>query len=332
MKFLPKKYPLVELHIHVGGSVSPAIMWGIAHEQGIRLPTKDYWAFKRMITVRAGVIHTLSDYLKLFHLTELIQSSPVAMERSVYEIIGGGYRSNNVVQVELRYNPMKRNRGGERDLDHIIMASIRGLDRAMLEYPVQAGLILCLDRGFSATQNAIIVDKAIRYRERGVVGIDIAGPKTDSFRFQSLAPMIADAKKAGLGVTIHTGEETGVDEMWEVMNYLHPHRIGHGVKAAWDEHLMGYLRETGTVLEICPSSNLQTGAIRNIDEMRFVLQTFLSHGVRFSLNTDGPDMLLTSIRKEMALLLRHGILNLQQLEDTNTWARESSFLTSRILP
>ena len=117
-------------------------MWGIAHAQGIRLPTKDYWAFRDLITVgrrRRG----FEAYLDLFHWTELIQSSPIAVERSVYEVIGGAYRKNNVTGLELRFNPMKRNRGGEQDLDHIIAAAVRGMDRAVLEYPqVRAGLDL----------------------------------------------------------------------------------------------------------------------------------------------------------------------------------------------
>ena len=114
----------------------------------------------------------------IYHWTELIQSSPLAVERSVHGAIGGAYRSQGITTLELRFNPMKRNRGGERDLDHIILAAIRGLDRARLEYPqVRAGLILMMDRTFDARQNAIIVDKAIAWADRGVVGIDIAGPR-----------------------------------------------------------------------------------------------------------------------------------------------------------
>src|ERR671930_29998 len=114
----------------------------------------------------------------IYHWTELIQSSPLAVERSVHAAIGGAYRSQGITTLELRFNPMKRNRGGERDLDHIILAAIRGLDRASLEYPqVQAGLILMMDRTFSARQNEVIVEKSIRWASRGIVGIDIAGPR-----------------------------------------------------------------------------------------------------------------------------------------------------------
>src|SRR5262249_57213912 len=114
--------------------------------------------------------------------------------------------------LELRFKPMKRNRGGERDLDHIILAAARGLDRASLEYPqVRAGLILMMDRTFGAEQNMVIVEKAIRYAPRGVVGIDIAGPRPGGLRFDyaALAGHVAAARDAGLGVTIHVGEEGG---------------------------------------------------------------------------------------------------------------------------
>jgi adenosine deaminase len=87
---------LAELHVHLGSSVDPAVMWSIAHSQGIRLPTKDYWKFVDMITVNPRKVKTLEDYLTLFKWTELIQSSPLAVERSVYETIAGAYRKNHI--------------------------------------------------------------------------------------------------------------------------------------------------------------------------------------------------------------------------------------------
>ena len=86
---LARSTPVAELHCHLGGAVTPAIMWGIAHAQGIRLPTKDYWEFREMITVSSRHGRSFDGYLELFHWTELIQSSPFAVERSVYEVVGG---------------------------------------------------------------------------------------------------------------------------------------------------------------------------------------------------------------------------------------------------
>jgi adenosine deaminase len=150
---------LAELHTHLGASVDPAVMWTLAHEQGIALPVKDYWEFVDLVTIDPRGVEGLPELDAIYKWTELIQSSPLAVERSVHQAIGGAYRTQNITTLELRFNPMKRNRGGERDLDHIIMAAVRGLDRAGLEYPrVRAGLILMMDRTFTHEQNEVIIE------------------------------------------------------------------------------------------------------------------------------------------------------------------------------
>ena len=235
---------LAELHTHLGGSVASDILWSLAHEQGIALPVKDYWEFDALVTVSdPRGVENLDALDAIYHWTELIQSSPLAVERSVHGAIGGAYRSQGITTLELRFNPMKRNRGGERDLDHIILAAIRGLDRAGLEYPqVRAGLILMMDRTFDARQNAIIVEKAIalgrpRRRRRRHRGPRPGGGRYD---YTSVRPMVETARAAGLGVTIHVGEEgaTGAEEIGEVVESLRPDRIGHGILAAGDPELM----------------------------------------------------------------------------------------------
>src|SRR5919204_222346 len=306
---------LAELHTHLGGSVSSDIMWSLAHEQGIALPVKDYWEFDELVTVSdpRGVAD-LDALDAIYHWTELIQSSPLAVERSVHAAIGGAYRSQRITTLELRFNPMKRNRGGERDLDHIILAAIRGLDRASLEYPqVRAGLILMMDRTFTPEQNAVIVEKAIRYAPRGIVGIDIAGPRPDGGRYayRELAPLVEEARGAGLGITIHVGEEggdVGRAEIGEVVDALRPDRIGHGILAAGEEELMTALREQEVVLEICPTSNLLTKALPDEDAVRDIFRAFVEHGVAFTIATDGPEMMRTHLRDELELLRRIGAL------------------------
>jgi len=323
---LDPRTPLTELHVHLGAAVTPAIMWGIAHAQGIRLPTKDFWAFRDLITVgrrRRG----FAAYLELFHWTELIQSSPTAVERSVYEVIGGAYRKNNVTEIELRFNPMKRNRGGEQDLDHIIAAALRGMDRAVLEYPqVRAGLIFCLDRGFSPALNEIIAAKAIAWQSRGVIGIDMAGPVVERFRFADYAEIYATCRRAGLGLTVHAGETGGPEEVREALEQLEPDRIGHGVRAADDPAVLDMLRERGTVLEVCPSSNLNTRVLASAAEVRRVVRALLDHRVRFTVSTDGPEMLRSYLRDELQMLMRHEILSLDEVKDAIRIGAEASFL------
>ena len=323
---LDPRLPLSELHVHLGAAVTPAIMWGIAHAQGIRLPTKDYWAFRDLITVGRRR-RSFAAYLALFHWTELIQSSPTAIERSVYEVIGGAYRRNNITEIEVRFNPMKRNRGGEQDLDHIIAAAVRGMDRAVLEYPqVRAGLVFCLDRAFSRGLNEIIAAKAIAWRSRGVIGIDIAGPVDPAFRFADYAELYAECRRAGLGLTVHAGETGGPEEVREALEALEPDRIGHGVRSAEDPHVMGMLRERSTVLEVCPSSNISTRVLSGMPEVRSVLRRLIEHGVRFTISTDGPEMLRTHLRDELLLMLRKDVLSVEEIVRAVEVGHEAAFL------
>jgi adenosine deaminase len=324
---------LAELHTHLGAAVASDILWSLAHEQGIALPVKDYWEFDRLVTVSDPQgVEDLNALNEIYHWTELIQSSPLAVERSVHAAIGGAYRSQGITTLELRFNPMKRNRGGERDLDHIIMAAVRGLDRASLEYPqVRAGLILMMDRTFSERQNAIIVEKAIRYTSRGIVGIDIAGVRRNGQRYsyRDLTPLVDEARAAGLGVTIHVGEEGGehgLAETREVVETLRPDRIGHGILAAQDEELMAALRDAGITLEICPTSNLLTKALRSEDAVRDTIRAFSDHGVAFTIATDGPEMMRTHLRDEFELLLRIDALDEDGLREANARGHEASFV------
>jgi adenosine deaminase len=307
-------------------------MWSLAHEQGISLPVKDFWGFDALVTVSdPRGVQSLDELDAIYHWTELIQSSPLAVERSVHAAIAGAYRSQRITTLEVRFNPMKRNRGGERDLDHIILAATRGLDLARLEYPqVRAGLILMMDRTFDARQNEIIVDKAVRWASRGVVGVDIAGPRPGGGRYDytQVAPMVETARAAGLGVTIHVGEEgaSGAEEIGEVVESLRPDRIGHGILAAGDPALMALIRDAAVTLEICPTSNLLTKALADENAVRETFHRFVEHEVPFTIATDGPEMMRTHLRDEFALLHRIGALDEEGLARANARGHAAAFV------
>ena len=315
---------MTELHVHVGSAVDPPIMWETAHDQGIKLPTKNYWEFEQLITIKKKT--TYQKYLDLFHWTELIQSSPEAIEKSVYSIASGAYRKNNITTLEIRFNPMKRNRGGERDLDHIILAAIHGMESAMLAYPIKVGLIICFDRAFDRRMNEILARKAIKYSKRGVVGIDLAGPITKSFDISSLVSLVSDCRKSGLGITIHTGEATGADEVRKVIELLSPDRIGHGVRSVEDDDLLDVLSKKSIVLEVCPTSNLYTGVVKGIKEFGQIFAKLKKFKVLFSINTDGPEMLMTNMHKEYLLLLENKILSIDDLKKATKVAQNSTFI------
>lgn len=325
---------LVDLHIHVGGAVAPHILWSIAHQQGFKLPVKNYFDFVDLITARPDKVHSLEDYLKIMHTwTEKIQSSPSAIERSVYEVIGKEFRGSRVNHIELRFNPMKRNLNSELDLDHIIHAALRGMDRAVLEYGVKAGLIFCLAREFDHKLNSIIVEKAIKYRSRGVYGIDLAGTEKHAIELSphlvvQYEDLFAYARAGGLKTTIHTGETsgTGAEGVIAVVERLKPDRIGHGIRAAYDENAMKLLKERNVVLELCPTSNLHTRAVDGISEFKHIVKTFWDRGVKFTINTDGPYLLDIDMKHEIELVEKNNILTPQQVDQTLAWAREASFI------
>lgn len=318
---------LTDLHFHLGQSVEPHILWSIAHAQGIKLPSKDYWEFHDLISLQKQGEVTWDDYHKLFHWTELIQSSPIAMETTVYEVVSGAYRGSNVTLLEPGFNPMFRNRGGERDLDSVILAALRGMERGLAEFPmVRAGLILMLDRRLSFEHNEIIVKKAIKYRTRGVVGIDIAGPGAPGFRYDDYASVFAKARDKGLKTTVHTGEDGTAEEMMHVLKVLPLDRVNHGFRAYTSPELMEEIQRKNLTLCLCPSSNMKVGFIKDERHLREVFRTLFDNGVKFCINTDNPSMLNTSIAGELDILRRNEILSEQEINQTIQWAREAAFV------
>lgn len=321
------KKELAELHFHIGQSVDPHILWSIAHEQGIRLPTKHYWDFHNLITLSKKDSVTWEDYHELFKWTELIQSSPVAMERSVYEVLSGAYRVNNITLLEPSFNPMFRNRGGERDLDQIILAALRGMERGLTEFQnVRAGLILLLDRRLPLEKNEIIVQKAIKYKNRGIVGIDIAGPVADGFRYEDYTALYEQARAAGLKTTVHTGEDGDAEEMARVLQVLPLDRINHGFRAYTSPELMQTVSQKDLTLCLCPSSNMKVGFIKDGAHLKEVIRTLYDNGVKLCINTDNPAMLKTNLTRELQLMREHNILSEAEIDQTIQWAFEASFI------
>ncbi|OGG69924.1 hypothetical protein A3F27_02005 [Candidatus Kaiserbacteria bacterium RIFCSPHIGHO2_12_FULL_53_13] len=318
---------LAELHFHLGQSVRPDILWSIAHEQGIRLPSKDYWEFYELITLGKKTEVSWEDYHELFKWTELIQSSPIAMERAVYEVLGGAYRANNITLLEPSFNPMFRNRGGERDLDQIILATLRGMEKGLAEFPnVRAGIILLLDRRLPFATNEIIVKKAIKYKNRGIVGIDIAGPNSADFRYEDYFALYKTAREAGLKTTVHTGEDGSAEEMEHVLKALPLDRVNHGFRAYTSPSLLKTVREKNLTLCLCPTSNMRVGFIKDAAHLKEVIRTLYDSGVKFCINTDNPSMLKTTLIKELEFLRKHEILSEEEIDQTVRWAFEATFI------
>ena len=301
-RLLSRKVPLAELHCHLGGAVTPAIMWGIAHAQGIRLPTKDYWEFRDMITVSSK----RAQLRRLPPALPLDRAHPVVPDRGR----AGGLRGRRRrVPQEQRHDdgaPLQpdeaepRRRAGPRPHHRRGRARDGPGDPRV---PGQAGPDLLPRPGVPVRAQR---DPRARRRSPGATGASSAStspaPRSATFRIADYRRLYRRARQYGLGLTVHTGEAGPVDEVARVVELLEPDRIGHGVKAAYDPRAMAMIRERGIVLEICPTSNINTQVVSGWDEFRWIFDQFRRNEVRFTINTDGPEMLKTYIRDELATL------------------------------
>ena len=119
---------------------------------------------------------------------------------------------------------------------------------------------------------------------------------------------------------------TGADEMWEVVKKLSPDRIGHGIRCVDDPKLMDFLREKSITLEVCPLSNLQTSAVKDWDELTSVIQTLVKLQVPFTINSDGPELLGTSVKEEFEVLLEKNIMTKEDVIRCNEVAQKATFV------
>ena len=181
--------------------------------------------------------------------------------------------------------------------------------------------------------NEIIVAKAIKYRDRGVIGIDMAGPESMNveLRVKEVAlyeGLFAKARAAGLKTTVHTGEtpHTSGEGVLAVLRHLKPDRIGHGIRAAYNQEALEVLRDSGTVLEICPSSNISTHAVKDIQELGHILKIFKSNKVPYTINTDGPYLLDTNMAQECTLLMDAGVQTPADIADCMKTAHSCTFI------
>lgn len=324
-------YSLADLHAHLSTSINPSMYWQIAHAQGFKLPKKEYKDFIEYIMLSEEKRMSLNDYFKtIYHpILDKLSSGTYALETSVHQILSNAYR-NNITLLELRLNPMKHNMGGEHDLDHIIMAALRGMERALLEFEhLSSGIIFCLAREFSYEQNEIIVQKAIKYHHRGVIAIDIAGPATSTFKLTDYKILFQKARMKGLHVTVHSGETNDANDLWDVIENISPDRIGHGIKVINDKKLIQEIVKRDIVLEICPISNLATNAIKNKEELKLILHTLLENKVKFTINTDWPEIISNAyLWQQYKMLKEEKILTEDQLKRCTDIAMERTFIPS----
>lgn len=303
--YLDEILPLIkraDFHCHLGTAVAPSTLWDIAAAMGINTNAKTYSEFVNTFNITNSIAH--SDYLRMYELVHPVQSSPLAMKMCVEEAIKYAYVVHNLEHIELRFNPMKRNRGSEYDLDSIIVNACFGLQLAMIKYPITASIIIETDRNFTQEQSLIIAEKAVKYKHLGISAIDVSGGNPDTQPLSAHTPAYELAYKNGLAITAHLSEVDSVEEVRHGIENWKTNRIGHGVQVPLtkNKELLEMLSKNNVSLELCPTSNIRTG-ITKPEDWRNIILNMIEYNAPFTINTDGWLFLNTSNEQELRFIL-----------------------------
>jgi len=314
----------IDLHAHLGASTPADVLWDLAMEQGINVGTKSYETFIENMKVPAHMVHTA--YLSKFDLTQSIQSSLQGIEKSMYHAIANAYKRYKISQIELRFDPALRNLGKRYDIDAVIAYATFGLKKAMLAYPVKAGIIIETDRTFDVQTAIMLAKKAVQFKNDGVVGFDMSGRTTEGFDLKSFQPAFNIAKAGGLGITVHAGELVGkADEVEDAINYLYADRIGHGIQCVTDQDILRLAADNKTHFEICPTSNVVTGCVQSYDNLVTIIGLMTEHNISWNLNTDGTEFLDVTVESEYRNLAQAGLPG-HWVEKSQEMALSASFI------
>ena len=328
--------PKVLLHDHLDGGLRPLTVIELAHESGYgRLPTEDPEALRRWF--RQGADRkSLELYLEGFEHTVGVMQTPDAIARVAAEC-AQDLAADGVVYAEVRYAPELSTQGGL-SLDQVMLAWLRGFERgaaaaAAAGHPITIRAIVTAMRQFA--RSVEIAELSVRYRDAGVVGFDIAGPEA-GFPPSRHLDAFQLIHHANFHVTIHAGEAFGLPSIWEALQWCGAERLGHGVRIVDDIHvgpdgrytlgrLAQYVRDRRVPLEMCPTSNVHTGAVATIAEHPVDLLRRLRF--RITVNTDNRLMSDVTLSSELELLARTFGFGLDELQWLTLNAMKSSFLS-----
>lgn len=323
------RLPKVLLHEHLDGGLRPVTLIDLAHEHGYAgLPTNEPEALASWFH-RGAQRGNLNEYLEGFQHTIAVMQNSDALERVAYEFIEDMFH-DGVVYAEVRFAPVYHTETGLTQ-DEVVQAVVRGLERGERAFGVRWGLILCAMRHMQNSLEA--AELAIRTRDIGVVGFDLAGGE-DGFPPKKHIDAFHAIQRANFHITIHAGEAYGLQSIWQALQYCGAHRLGHATRLRDDiEQLSSGALQLGSLaqyvldrripLEMCLLSNLHTGAITHLEAHPF--GELFRKGFRVCLNTDDRLMSDTSMTRETTLAIELFDLSLDDLEKLSLNAMKSAF-------
>lgn len=275
-----EKLPKIELHCHLDGSVRPSTIIELANIKNIDIPSKNIQEIKNMM-VAPKDCKSLDEYLKRFELPGLIMQDEDSLERIAFELMEDASKEN-IVYIEIRFAPLLHINKGL-NTKEVIESVLKGIKKAESMYDIKGNLILSCMRTMSVESSYDVIEAGKEYLNNGVVAVDLCSSENEQFCEKFEEP-IALARSYGYRVTIHAGE-TGIGEnVYDAITLLKAERIGHGVFIKDCERAYNLVKENNVTLEMCPTSNLQTKAIKNIEN--YPLNNFHKDGIKVSLNTD----------------------------------------------
>lgn len=313
--------PTIELHRHLEGSLRLTTLVDVANACDLPLP-RTAEALRPLVQVVDGEPRSWDVFLSKFRVLRQFFLSEAIVRRVVREAVADA-AADGVRYLELRFTPVAL-----ANAIHVPFASVIAwvCEEAAAEAArrsIETRLIVSINRHESLDLGASVFDAAFDFTEQGVVAVDLAGrePEADMRPF---GPLFERARAHGLGVTIHAGEWVGAQGVRDALDVFAPERIGHGVRAAEDPALLRLLAQRGTVLEICPSSNVDSGVVPALEQ--HPLPALLRAGVRVTLNTDDPALCHLTLSDEFARVRAALPVSDDDLAQMTVTAAEAAFL------
>lgn len=326
-----RRIPKVELHRHLDGSVRISTIWEIAREKGLDVGARSLEELQRKAVLRSP-LHDLHSVLACFSTQQAALCSFDAISRVTFENVEDAWRDGTRL-VELRFAPCFISEGKDISNDEIIAGVLVGMLRAMAAWPIEVGLIGILPRAAPLARNAAATRDLVRWRKSGAPGADrICGfdlaDREAGFDPLELAPLVEEAREAGMGITIHSGEDTDAAHVARALEVFRPSRIGHGIRGWGDPPLLRRLIDGDVLLEVCPTSNWITNAVPSLSA--HPLPDLLRAGVPVCLNSDDPNIFGIDLVNEYGVCEREFGFGEKEFTYMNRAALRRSFLSPEI--
>ncbi len=317
--------PKVDLHRHLEGSLRLETLAEVAYEHGVDLPSYNIEELRPLVQMVEGDPYDFHLFLEKFKLLRRFYSSREAVERVAYEAVADA-AADNVQYLELRFSPASLAMAQEFSLDEVTEWVIQAVHRAQRDHSITVGLIISVLRDFGRQVAEEVTEIAIAYRDKGIVGLDLAGDEVH-YPAKPFADLFCRAKEEGLGITVHAGEAMGPERVEEAINALEADRIGHGVRTIENSNVLQLVLRRGVTLEVCPTSNLQTGVVRGLG--MHPLRDLYRLGVHVTLNTDDPSVSNTTLTDEYVVAVQSIGLTMTELKNIILNGIQAAFLPPR---